>query len=177
MFQRLRIWIIAHTEATPEDRLFWGFQKSLFTLLVIGVLTNSFYQLFEPGATFQVIVLAVRPLLLLWGVIFFLSIIIWYMIVKITNFDCFLYYQLWLGWLFQRLYSRNGPNPLVRRFIRSYSQNELARRWDIIDSLAFMREKDVTWPNWPLLIRREHLMRNRLWPRWVYSIILLLTQV
>lgn len=165
-YRRFRDRVIFLTKASPEDKLFWSLQKWMFSLLVTGVAINLFYQLVESGFyKFPDIFGKALSYLLAWSILSLALIAVWYGIIKFLNLDCFLYYQVWLGWLFPQLYDRRGPKTILRRFMKVYSSNELARRWDIIESRAY----EKLGKRRPVFIRREHLLKRRFWPGWTFA--------
>ncbi len=133
---------------------FWRFQKFIFGLFILGSLGNFLIYVFTKKTLLQELRFFIN-VLLIWLGFSVVTTFIWILGRIFINLDLYLYYSLYIK-LFARFFYKINPLKYQR-----YN--------DISDSFKMNPQYKL-----PTFIKREHLMRNKYWPNWVFSIIAIL---
>jgi len=130
--------------------VFWQLQKFIFGLFIIGSLGSFLINVFLKDNLVEDILFFLN-ILLFWSICFIIVTLLWVIGRLFLNFDLLIYYFIYIK--------------LIVSFVKK-NRVKYSKLFDIYDSIKYNKPNKL-----PTLIRREHLMRKRYWPNWVFSII------
>ncbi|NWG06842.1 MAG: hypothetical protein HXY35_09180 [Chloroflexi bacterium] len=138
---------------------FLEFQKWLFRLFVVATILGMPYGALVEDKTLPELLQQALRATGWWLVLALGSSFLWWLFVKLFDVDLWIYYYLWIPIIVPRfgkvLYSREYLNKLLLVH-ESYKYEKKGKR------------------PCPVFIQRAHLERKSFWPRWEFSIIVML---